>query len=153
MQPMAQPSPQPGDPAMNAGALPSASCTIHIDRDEGRLLVDEVVLWYGPRRGRHPAQVRWVVEGELLPDEVVLIYSRPLEWTGPHTDEQIPLACDLFPETFLLNCRRGEAHSGPPRLGDRNPGLFACSYGVVLMRGDDEPLRSQALIKVHCTDG
>jgi len=126
--------------------LPTFELPIEIERTGGRLFVPRARLVYVREHGAAPPetaqQLRWSLHDRLLPDELLIIFGKPLHWTGPRgpQPEHLPLVEDIFPVPLTLGRHRESVVSGRPRL-DANLDVtsVAWHYGVVLLRGHDTP--------------
>jgi len=134
--------------------LPSAELCIHIHRDRGEVVLERVEIHVGPSAlpSELPQQLRWSLSGTLLPDELLIVYGKPLSWAGPHTQdsERLPHVEDAFPSPLTLGRNRRDSLSGAPRV--RFPdgtALVAWPFGVVLLRGQDTPLMAESHVRIR----
>lgn len=124
---------------------------IRVRRDLESLEIQEaeLVVPAHPERAAGPRQLRWHVDGSLLPDEMLLVFERTLDWTGPVSRmmQGLPLVQGVFPQPFVLTRARAEAVSGLPRV--HFPPEHPCvgwGFAAVLVRGEDSPwIRSSVL--------
>ncbi len=128
--------------------LPMVDLPVRIRRDRGRIELEERVLPVREPLERSP-RLRWCIEGTLLPDEMVLLIERPLDWTGPVSRlvRGLPLVEGAFPVPVALTRQCPELLGGHPRVAFP-PGVAEVGWGyaAVLIRGDDTPwIRSGVL--------
>lgn len=144
------PTPRDAQPA----PLPTFELAIRVRRDLHRLEVGEAEIVFGHWRldEKRPRQVRWLVHGGLLPDELVIIFGKPLDWSQPNRggDPAMPLVEDIFSAPFVLNRRGNQVTSGVPRFDyPEGPEVVAWNYGVVLIRGHDTPWITDSLLRIR----
>lgn len=132
--------------------LPALDLPVLVLRDEGRLKLrtGELYVGPGPADDPRPRVVQWRIDGGLMPDEMVLIFGRPLDWTGPvcTEDPKIPLVENCLGGPLLLTRKVPLVRSGEVRLptaAPPGPRLGWC-YGAVLLRGEDRPWYAQSLL-------
>jgi hypothetical protein len=138
------------------GKLPALDLPIHILRQEGRLELGTGEIFVGPLNPSDPRPrvVEWRVEGGLMPDEMVLVFGRPLDWTGPvcEEDPNLPLVESCFDGgPIALTRRHPVARTGEPRTGvfDGAGSRIGWCFGVVLLRGEDSPWYAQSRLTLH----
>jgi hypothetical protein len=126
--------------------LPTFELPIEIERAAGRLFVPPARLVIpgeaGASVGDAAQQIHWKLADPMLPDELLIIFGKPLKWTGPRgpQPEQLTLVENIFPVPLTLGQHRASALSGRPQLDDELKGKsVAWHYGVVLLRGRDTP--------------
>jgi hypothetical protein len=135
-------------------ALPALDLPIRVLRNENRLELGSGEIFVGlftagdPR----PRVVQWRIDGGLMPDEMVLVFGRPLDWTGPVCDEDpsLPLVEECLGGPLILTRRNPLARSREPmveKLKARSERLGWC-FGAVLLRGDDSPWYAQSLLTI-----
>ena len=148
-------------PAVVPERLPTVDVTVHVRRDRQTIEVDDAELVLEARQRFRPdhalalSQIRWSLEGRLLPDEIVLIFGRSLDWTGPlaRTARGLTLVEDVFPHPFSLSRNRPWVLSGPPRVPfPRDVDVVGWSYGAVLVRGDDAPWTGSSVLRLVRAD-
>ena len=133
--------------------LPLVDLPIHVDRDRETLdLSDTQICVAPPVDGDERArQVRWCVDGSLLPDEMILVFGRPLDWVGRtlRKDRTLKLVENVFPQPFTLTRHAPHQLSGIPRIAFP-PGIdtVGWAYAAVLVRGDDTPWIRSALLRL-----
>ncbi len=135
-------------------ALPHAELWIEVLRESARIRVPpEIDIWApetSPSKG--PQRLRLSIRGELLCDEMVLVYGRPLCWTGEVKvrGDAIPYVERIFGQIFSLNIDCPELLTPPPRVRfPEQASRVAWSYGAVLVRGDDPPWADSGLVRIH----
>lgn len=143
--------PGPGSPRPEA--LPAASVVIEINRETQRVVAHDVDIYVPTGHAIDPdlpQQVRWVVRTGLLPDELVIVFGKPLDWAGPATDDGIPQVENAFDCPFTLGRTCPERASGPYRssVPDHTP-VVAWQYGIVVLRGNDRPLTANPRVLIH----
>lgn len=136
--------------------LPLADVEIRILRSEARLHLPETTRIFvpPPDRGGDPSQpdrLRLKVMDELFCDEMVLVYGRPLCWTGS-ADAQGNSPCfveRIFGEVFTLHSENLELVTPKPSVEfPRGHDRVAWSYGAVLVRGDDPPWGGSGIVHI-----
>ncbi len=135
-------------------ALPALDLPIRVLRNENRLELGTGEIFVGPFTpgDPRPRVVQWRVDGGLMPDEMVLIFGRPLDWTGPVCDEDhsLPLVEECLGGPLILTRRSPVVRSPEPiveRFRARGERLGWC-FGAVLLRGDDSPWYAQSLLTI-----
>jgi hypothetical protein len=129
---------------------------IQIDRANERLWAEDADIHFRgidkPLPGDRPQQIRWVVEDGLLPDEVLVIFGKPLDWNGPQAPgpNTLTLVETPFCSTLTMSRSRTEILSGPP-VFEFPHGAIAVGwfYGIVLIRGEDTPIVVDPLVRIH----
>ena len=137
--------------------LPTVELAIEIRRELAQLEIARVELSVpGDAASRAPAQqLRWKVTSPLLPDELLIVFGKPLVWAGPHTrtPEAILHVEDAFTTPLALHSGQAEALSGRPRVDfPATNELVAWPFGVVLLRGRDIPLTADAYVRIRRID-
>ena len=134
--------------------LPALDLPIRVLRKENRLELGSGEIFVGPFTigDPRPRVVQWRVDGGLMPDEMVLIFGRPLDWTGPVCDEDpsLPLVEECLGGPLILTRHRPVARSLEPaveRLKARGERLGWC-FGAVLLRGEDSPWYAQSVLTI-----
>ena len=134
--------------------LPALDLPIRVLRNENRLELGSGEIFVGPFSpgDLRPRVVQWRVDGGLMPDEMVLIFGRPLDWTGPVCDEDpgLPLVEECLGGPLILTRRNPFVRSREPvveRLKTPGKRLGWC-FGAVLLRGDDSPWYAQSLLTI-----
>ncbi|RKZ13861.1 hypothetical protein DRQ53_06295 [bacterium] len=142
---MAGQSPQPR-------LLPALDLPVRVLRDEGRLELAAGEIVVGPHRpdDPRPRVVQWRVDGGLMPDEMILIFGRPLDWTGPVCDEEpsLPLVEDCLGGPFILTRQKPLIRSPEPVIGAGGDARVGWCYGAVLLRGEDRPWYTQSILRL-----
>ena len=134
--------------------LPALDLPVRVLRDEGRLELGSGEIFVGPFKSGDPRPrvVEWRVDGGLMPDEMVLIFGRPLDWTGPNCteDPSLTLVEDCLGGPMILSRRNPVARSPEPVVGQKvQAGLrLGWCYGAVLLRGEDRPWYAQSLLTI-----
>lgn len=135
--------------------LPTSDVEIQILRGEARILVPEraeLHLATDPDDPHHAQRVRFVARGDLMCDEMIMVYGRPLAWAGPQSggDEAIPLVESIFGRVFILRPDEPEVITPVPRVcfPDQKR-TVAWNYGTVLLRGDDPPWNGSGILHIH----
>ena len=135
--------------------LPALDLPIRVLRDEGRLELRRGDLFVGPAgpADRRPRVVGWRVEEGLMRDEMILVFGRPLDWTGPLCEEEpgLPLVEHGLGGPFVLTRRRPVARSivPPPTLFPDPAQRVGWCFGAVLLRGEDNPWYAQSRLTLH----
>lgn len=134
--------------------LPALDLPVRVLRSESRLELGSGEIFVGPFTAGDPRPrvVQWRVDGGLMPDEMILIFGRPLDWTGPVCDEDpsLPLVEECLGGPLILTRRRPLVHSQEPVVeqllahGER----VGWCFGAVLLRGDDSPWYAQSLVTI-----
>ena len=136
--------------ATRPARLPCVDVPIQIRRDRGRLAIAEVEVPVDPRASaRTPWQVRFVLDGELLGDELILVYEQAIDCSGPHARRMggLILVEDVFEHPFVLSRRRPACWSGPPNVRfPRGVDAVGWCFGALLVRGDDRPYVGSSLL-------
>lgn len=135
--------------------LPTADVEIRILRGEARILVPaqaELFLASNPEDPHHAQRIRFVTRGDLMCDEMIMVYGRPLAWAGPQSgaDDAIPLVEAIFGRVFILRPDEPEVITPIPEV--RFPSgarTVAWNYGTVMLRGDDPPWNGAGLLHIH----
>jgi hypothetical protein len=143
--------------AQNAPArqpLPALVLPIRVLRESGRLELGTGEIFvgsYSPGDPR-PRIVEWRVEGGLMPDEMILIFGRPLDWTGPKCTEDptLTLVEDVLGGPVMLSRRNPVERSAEPVVpaGAAAGNRLGWCYGAVLLRGEDRPWYAQSLLTI-----
>lgn len=135
--------------------LPALDLPIRVLRSEARLQLGHGELFVGPAAPSDPRPrvVQWRVEGGLMPDEMILVFGRPRDWTGPvcEEDPRLPLVEDTLGGPLVLTRRSPVARSSEPSLAllsGLGPRVGWC-FGVVLLRGEDSPWYAQSRLILH----
>lgn len=137
--------------------LSTLDVPIRVRRDRQAIEIDDVELHIDARArfGADPeireSQIRWVLDGDLLPDEIVLIFGCSLDWSGPARSRQprLPLVEDVFSHPFALCRTRPWMLSGPPRVPfPRGVDVVGWKFGVVLVRGEDTPWTGGSVLRL-----
>lgn len=145
--------------ALRPEHAPAIDISIHVRRDRQTLEVENTEIQLDARLRLGPdaivpsPQIRWGLDGSLLGDEIVLVFGRSLDWTGPvaRRIRGLHLIEDLFPHPFCLTRKRSMVLSGP--LNVRFPhgvDTLGWNFGVVLVRGDDTPWVGDAVLRLEC---
>lgn len=143
--------------SVRPGHVPTLDAPIRIRRDRQTLEIDELELHvdprgrFGPDVAAQTPQVRWTLDGSLMTDEIVLIFGRSLDWTGPISQRarQLTLVEDVFPQPFALSRSRPWMLSGPPRVPfPQGVDTVGWSFGAVLVRGDDTPWIGRSVLRL-----
>ena len=131
--------------------LPALDLPVRVLRAESRLELGAGEIFVGPFSvdDPRPRVVQWRADGGLMPDEMILIFGRPLDWTGPVCDENpaLPLVENCLGGPLILTRRQPVVRSQEPvveRLQAQGDRLGWC-FGAVLLRGDDNPWYAQSL--------
>jgi hypothetical protein len=88
-----------------------------------------------------------------MPDEMILVFGRPLDWTGPKCTEDPSLALveNCLGGPLILTRRTPIARSPepvvPPSLRQTHGKLGWC-FGAVFLRGQDSPWYAQSLLTI-----
>ncbi len=134
--------------------LPALDLPIRVLRNENRLELGtgEIFVGHFTLGDLRPRVVQWRVDGGLMPDEMVLIFGRPLDWTGPVCDEDpgLPLVEECLGGPLILTRRSPVVRSREPmveRLQAPGERLGWC-FGAVLLRGEDSPWYAQSLLTI-----
>lgn len=147
-------------PALRPAHAPALDVPIRVRRDRQSLEIDRAELMidehgrFGPDPVVTTPQVRWSLDGSLLPDEVVLIFGRSLDWTGPWSRlaRDLPLIEDVFPHPYSLSQHRPIVLSGAPRIRfPRGQKTVGWSFGAILVRGDDSPWVGGSVLRLTRT--
>lgn len=143
----------PGPSAPRPEALPAASVVIEINRETGRVVAHDVEIYVPTGHAIDPdlpQQVRWVVRSGLLPDELVIVFGKPLDWAGAAAADGIRQVENVFECPFTLGRTTPERASGPCRIEvpDTEP-VLAWPYGIVVLRGNDRPLTASPRVLIH----
>lgn len=147
-----QPRRQPIDPTSH----PAMDVRIQIDRTHETLRVPDAEIHYrGPHHAPPPhlaQQLHWVVADGLLPDELLIIFGKPLDWSGPNgpAPESLPLVESPFCAPYTMSRARTEVWSGIPDF-EFPSGVDAVGwlYGIVLIRGHDTPLLVDPMVRIQ----
>jgi hypothetical protein len=97
--------------------------------------------------------VEWRVVGGLMPDEMILVFGRPLDWTGPKCTEDPSLALveGCLGGPLILTRRDPVARSQEPVLPSsfqRGHEKLGWCFGAVFLRGRDNPWYAQSLLTI-----
>jgi hypothetical protein len=135
------------------GTLPAAEIVVEINRDTGRILARKAQIRCASDERALDAhqQVCWTMRSGLLPDELVLIFGKPLDWSGPvgPGPERLPLVENPFCGPFALCRGRSRVWSGRPRLEfPPNTHAVAWMYGIILVRGQDTPVMGDSHVEI-----
>ena len=137
--------------------LPAVDLAIEIRRDRSELEIAQVELLVPTSRVPKMAQqLRWTVGSPMLPDELLLVFGKPLIWAGLNTRAplNIPQVEDAFVTPLALRSGRLEALSGAPRVEfPATTDLLAWPFGIVLLRGRDLPLTAHGFVRMRRVDG
>ena len=139
--------------AVRPARLPTCDVPIRVRRDRSKLLVAEAEIHVvpAPRLDDCCGHVRWNVVDPLLPDETILIYGRSIEWTGPVSKHSrgLKLVENLFPQPIMLSRDRPRLLTGPVHVAFP-PDLeqVGWNFGAVLVRGDDPPWVTSAILRI-----
>jgi len=143
----------PGPSSPQPRSMPAASVVIEINRELNRVVAHDVEIYVPTGHSIDPTlpqQVRWVVRSGLLPDELVIVFGKPLDWAGVQTEDGIRHVEGAFDAPFTLGRTCAERTSGPCRLrlpdGDAR---VAWPYGIVVLRGNDRPLTTDPRILIR----
>lgn len=137
---------------------PTVDVGIHILRGDARILVpSHVELFLGSDRGERalPQRLRFHIEGDLLCDEMVMVYGRPLAWTGERAEGEVtvPMVEEIFGKIFVLRPDRSEVVTPVPQVHfPEGVRTVAWNYGTVLVRGDDPPWNTAGILHIHDHD-
>lgn len=143
--------------APHPALLPALDLPVQVLREERRLRLGSGELVLGPVRpgDPRPRVARWTVQGGLMPDEMVLIFGRPLDWTGPVCDQDpgLPLVENCLGGPFILTRKKLVICSPEPELPEPLPHVtrFGWCYGAVLLRGEDSPWYAQSMLTLNRT--
>jgi hypothetical protein len=133
--------------------LSTAEVGIHVLRAEAKIHVpDHVAIWKSTTDSPRPARLRLKVYGDLFCDEMLLVYGRPLCWTGSSGGSGEPLRFveRVFDQIFSLSSDRSEIVTPAPSVVfPEGHARVAWSYGAVLVRGDDPPWAASGLVHIH----
>lgn len=134
--------------------LPAADVVVEINRDTGTILAHRVQIRCtegGTAQDGAHQQVCWTMRSNLLPDELVLIFGKPLDWSGPvgPDPERLPLVENPFCSPFALYRGRSQVWSGLPRVEfPPHTHAVAWMYGIILVRGQDTPVLGDSLVEI-----
>jgi hypothetical protein len=135
--------------------LPALDLPVRVLRSESRLELGTGEIFVGPYApgDPRPRVVQWRVDGGLMADEMILIFGRPLDWTGPvcDRDPELPLVEDALGGPLMLTRRHPVARSPEPvveQLEGTGERLGWC-FGAVLLRGDDTPWYAQSILSIR----
>lgn len=135
--------------------LPALELPVRVLREEGRLELGRGEIFVGPLApaDARPRVVEWRVVGGLMPDEMILVFGRPLDWTGPKCTEDptLTLVEHCLGGPLILTRRDPVARSPepvlPPSIQRGGPRLGWC-FGAVFLRGEDSPWYAQSLLTI-----
>lgn len=147
--------------AVRPERLSTIDVAVHVRRDRQTIEIPEVIVPVDARQrfGDDPAvppgpRIRWSIEGRLLPDEVVLIFGRSLQWTGPVSRHAhgITLIENVFPHPYSLTRDRPQVLTDPLRVAfPRGADTVGWTCGTVLVRGDDTPWTGSSVLRLTRT--
>jgi len=139
--------------------VPAIDVAIRVRRDRQSLEIESTEIQLDERLRLGPdavvasPQIRWGLDGSLLADEIVLIFGRSLDWTGPvaRRVRGLHLVEDLFAHPFCLTRNRPMVLSGPLKVRFP-PGVdtLGWNFGAVLVRGGDTPWVGDAVLRLEC---
>lgn len=145
--------PEGGASGPELAPVPAVTVDIRIFRGEARLHLPPAVSLFLPGNGTaRPNRLRWRLRGELFCDEMVLVYGRPLVWTGERsrTDPDLPHVEGIFERTFRLDADHPELLTAVPRVEFPESAMrVGWNYGAVLVRGDDPPWAASGWVHIH----
>lgn len=136
-------------------ALPEVVLSIEVRRDLAALEIESVELL---ARGQLQSpnditqRLRWKMRSPLLPDELLIIFGKPLEWAGASTRalEDIPHVEDVFPTPVALGPQKLEVLSEAARVDFPDAAeIVAWPFGIVLLRGHDIPLTADSHLRIR----
>jgi hypothetical protein len=138
--------------------LPALELPVRVLRDQGRLELGrgEIFVGHFAASDPRPRIVEWRVVGGLMPDEMILVFGRPLDWTGPQCteDPSLTLVEGCLGGPLILTRRQPVARSAEPVVPSSvQPGTsrFGWCFGAVLLRGEDSPWYAQSLLTISRT--
>lgn len=128
---------------------PVLDVPVSIDRAEMTIEIAPAQLDISPSK---PAQVRWVLEKALLPDELLVIFGKRRCWTGDFgpAPERLPIAESAISTPLELGPDSEHVLSGPIQaelLEEQSTAIWL--YGVVLVRGRDAPWLGEAHLRLE----
>lgn len=136
-------------------ALHALQLPVRVLREERRLELGRGEIFVGPLGpdDPRPRVVEWHVVGGLMPDEMILVFGRPLDWTGPKCNEEpsLTLVEDCLGGPLILTRRDPVARSPEPALpSSMASGLtrLGWCFAAVFLRGEDRPWYAQSLLTI-----
>lgn len=147
--------------AVRPERLSTIDVAICVRRDRQTIEIPEAIVPVDARQRfgddpalPHAARIRWSIDGRLLPDEVVLIFGRSLQWTGPTSrrGHDLTLIEDVFPHPYSLTRDRPQVLTDPLRVNfPRGVDTVGWTCGAVLVRGDDTPWTGASVLRLMRT--
>ena len=135
--------------------LPALELPVRVLRDEHRLELGRGEIFVGPLEpgDPRPRVVEWHVVGGLMPDEMILVFGRPLDWTGPkcNEDPSLNLIENCLGGPLILTRRDPVARSPEPVLPHALTSVqtrLGWCFGAVFLRGEDRPWYAQSLLTI-----
>lgn len=135
--------------------LPALDLPIRVRRHQSRLELARGDLYVGalPPDDPRPRLVQWRVDGGLMMDEMLIVFGRPRDWTGPVCEDEpgLPLVEDGLGGPVVLTRRRPLVRSALPDASIFSEGIYRVGwcFGVVLLRGEDSPWYAQSRLTLH----